>query len=77
LLKPLLQGIVGDEILLVDSAEAMADQTAAMLDHQGLGNRQSSPPEYRYHVTDVPYRFQSIGEAFLGRALGDVQMVKW
>ena len=77
LLKPLLQHIVGDKIRLVDSAEAMADQTAAMLDQQGLGNPESSPPAYRYYVTDVPYRFQSIGEVFLGRALGDVQVVKW
>jgi glutamate racemase len=77
LLKPLLQEIVGDGIRLVDSAEAMADQTAAMLEFQDLGNRQHSPPEYHYYVTDVPYRFQSIGEAFLGRTLDDVQMVKW
>jgi glutamate racemase len=77
LLKPLLQEIVGDQIRLVDSAEAMAHQTAAALERQALGNRRSDPPEYRYYVTDVPYRFQSIGEIFLGRALGDVQVVKW
>jgi glutamate racemase len=77
LLKPLLQEIVGDGICLVDSAEAMAAQTAAMLDEQGLGNPQRGLPEYHYYVTDVPYRFQSIGEAFLGRALDDVQMAKW
>lgn len=77
LLKPLLQKIVGYQIRLVDSAEAMADQTAATLVHQNLKNRQSGPPEYRYYVTDVPYRFQSIGEAFLGRDLADVQVVKW
>jgi glutamate racemase len=77
LLKPLLQEIVGDGIRLVDSAEAMADQTAVMLESQELGNRQNRPPEYHYYVTDVPYRFQGIGEAFLGRNLDDVQMVKW
>ncbi len=77
LLKPLLQEIVGDEIRLVDSAAAMADRTAAMLDFQDLGNRRNSPAEYHYYVTDVPYRFQSIGEAFLGRNLDDVQVVKW
>jgi glutamate racemase len=77
LLKPLLQEIVGDQIRLVDSAEAMAAQTAAVLADQGLGNLQNSPPQYRYYVTDVPYRFRSIGEVFLGRALSDVQVVKW
>jgi glutamate racemase len=77
LLKPLLQEIVGDQIRLVDSAEAMADRTAAVLEREKLGNRQSDAAEYHYYVTDVPYRFQSIGEIFLGRVLGDVQVVKW
>ena len=77
LLKPLLQEIVGDRIHLVDSAEAMADQAAEMFDSQDLGNRQKSLPEYHYCVTDVPHRFQSIGESFLGRTLADVQVVKW
>ena len=47
LLKTLLQEIVGNRIQLVDPAEAMADQTAAMLEHHHLGNRQSGPPQYR------------------------------
>jgi len=77
LLKTLLQEIVGDRIQLVDSAEAMAAQTSAMLEHHSLGNRQSRPPQYRYYVTDVPYRFQSNGEIFLGQTLADLQVVKW
>ena len=77
LLKTLLQEIVGDRIQLVDSAEAMAAQTAAMLEHHKLGNRQSSHPQYRYYVTDVPYRFQSIGEVFLGQKIADLQVIKW
>jgi glutamate racemase len=77
LLKPLLQEIVGDRIHLVDSAEAMANQTAAILDFQDLGRRHNSPSAHHYYVSDVPYRFQSIGEAFLGRVLADVQVVKW
>jgi glutamate racemase len=77
LLKTLLQEIVGDRIQLVDSAEAMAAQTAAMLEHHGLGNPEGSHPQYRYYVTDVPYRFQSIGEVFLGKNLDDLHVVKW
>lgn len=77
LLKPLLQEIVGDQIRLVDSAWAMAGQTAAMLEFENLNNPQNRPPEHHYYVTDVPYRFQAIGEAFLGRNLAEVQVVKW
>lgn len=77
LLKPLLQEVVGDPVTLVDSAEAMADQTAAVLERKGWGNPQEDHPHHRFYVTDVPYRFQSIGQAFLGCELADVQVVKW
>ncbi len=77
LLKPLLQEVVGSGISLVDSAEAMADRTAAILDEMNLWNPDRNPPEYKYYVTDVPLRFQGIGERFLGRTLSDVHVVKW
>ena len=77
LLKPLLQEVVGDAIRLVDSAEAMAEQAASVLSRLGLRNPGPAPPEYRFQVSDVPLRFQSIGERFLGRALPNVQVVKW
>ncbi|MGV8073846.1 MAG: glutamate racemase [Syntrophobacteraceae bacterium] len=77
LLKPLLQKVVGKGIRLVDSALAMAEQTASMLNEINLWNPQRGVPEYCFYVTDVPLRFQSIGERFLGRALSNVRVVKW
>jgi glutamate racemase len=77
LLKPLLQEVAGPEIRLVDSAEAMAENTAHLLAETGFGNPRRTAPDYRYFVTDVPYRFQSIGEHFLGRTLSQVEIVKW
>jgi glutamate racemase len=35
------------------------------------------PASYRYVVTDVPLRFQTIGERFLGRSLGLVERIDW
>ncbi len=77
LLKALLQDVVGPEIRLVDSAEAMAGITASLLHETGLSNPSGLPPNYRFYVTDVPLRFQSIGERFLGRALPNVELSKW
>jgi len=77
LLKPLLQEVVGDSIRLVDSAEAMAEQTADVLTEMSLRNPERSPPRYEFCVTDVPLRFQTIGERFLGRTLYNVRVVKW
>ena len=77
LLKALLQDVVGGDIRLVDSAEAMADITASLLHETGLSNPSGLPPDYRFYVTDVPLRFQAIGERFLGRALPNVELIKW
>ncbi|MBM4180128.1 MAG: glutamate racemase [Betaproteobacteria bacterium] len=77
LLKPLLRDVVGPEVALVDSAEAMAEQTAALLAQRDLSNPERTPPTYHFWVTDVPLRFQTIGERFLGRGLNNVHVVQW
>ena len=75
LLKPLLQDILGPEVTLIDSAEAMADIAADLINKQNMGNQTCSPPDYTFYVSDLPYRFQTIGERFLGRTLGRVELV--
>ncbi|MCX5847958.1 MAG: glutamate racemase [Deltaproteobacteria bacterium] len=75
LLKPLLQDILGTEVNLIDSAEAMADIAANLIDKQNMGNQNNLPPDYTFYVSDLPYRFQTIGERFLGRTLGRVELV--
>lgn len=77
LLKPLIQDVVGSAITLVDSAEAMAEETAEVLSRLNLWNPCRMPPEHQFYVTDLPLRFQAIGECFLGRALHDVRLVQW
>lgn len=77
LLKATLRDVVGPDIRLVDSAEAMAAATASLLLETGLSNPDILPPDYRFYVTDVPLRFQAIGERFLGRALPNVELIKW
>ncbi len=77
LIKSLIQEVVGAEIRLVDSAEAMADITAQLLKETNLGNPECTAPEYRFYVTDVPYHFQTIGEGFLGRTLSRLEVIKW
>ncbi len=77
LLKPLLQEEAGAGITLIDSAEAMAAITANLLTDSGLGNPRRRAPSHRFFVTDVPYRFQTIGEQILGRTLSGVEIVRW
>lgn len=77
LLKPLLRDVAGTGIQLVDSAMTVAEQTARLLADAGLANTGAEPASARYYVSDVPLRFQTIGERFLGRALGPVELVRW
>ena len=55
----------------------MAEQAARKLAELGIANDGESLPTYRYTVTDIPLRFQTIGERFLGRSLGQVERVEW
>jgi glutamate racemase len=77
LLKPLLAEVAGPGVTLVDSAEAMAERTAALLTDLDLHTPSRTPADYHFYVTDVPLRFQTIGERFLGRSLNNVHVVKW
>lgn len=77
LLKPLLQEVAGPGIHLVDSALTTAELAAQELARLGLANPGEHPPRYEFCVTDIPLRFQTIGERFLGRSLGGVEKVNW
>jgi glutamate racemase len=76
LLKPLLQQVVGDQVELVDSAQAISRQAHALLHQSALANEQCTPPTHDYYVTDVPARFQEIGARFLGQPLSRVHLVQ-
>lgn len=76
LIKPLLTEVTGGRVELVDSALTTAEATAEVLGELNLLNPQRGAPEYRYYVTDIPLKFQTIGERFLGRSIRDLEMVK-
>lgn len=77
LLKPLFQQEAGPGVTLVDSAEAMAEDVAQLLSSYRLNNSSGAVPTYHFHVTDIPLRFQTIGERFLGRSLANVHVERW
>jgi glutamate racemase len=77
LLKPLLRDVAGEGVELIDSALTTAELAAARLQELGLMSTGAEAATYRYVVTDVPLRFQTIGERFLGRSLGGIERVDW
>lgn len=72
LIAPLIAGIAGPGVVLVDSAAAVSDRVAAELAHRGLLAVAPHPPEAdgagdHFCVTDASQRFERIAGAFLGR----------
>lgn len=77
LLKPVLKEVVGNDITLVDSALAIAEQAEELLCTEDLRTRQLKSPEYRFYVTDAPVRFRGIGGRILGRAIHTPTVLNW
>lgn len=75
LLRPVLAGVLGDEVTLVDSGEETADDTRRMLEERGWLRRDVTPPEITFVVSDSPIRFREVGRRFLGELLRHVERV--
>lgn len=65
LLKPVIAGVMGEGVALVDSADETARAVATRLRDSGL-LRQTGSGSSSFFVTDVPERFVRIGQRFLG-----------
>jgi glutamate racemase len=76
-LGPLIAGVAGDAVTVVDSAETTADAVALLLKARGLANGETSERPVHFLATDAPDRFARVGEIFLGRGIdpGDVELV--
>jgi glutamate racemase len=76
LLKRVIAETMGESVMLVDSAEATAAETAALLSARGLLNEQTKDGESRFYVTDAAERFHRIAERFLGEPLAHLEAVE-
>jgi glutamate racemase len=81
---PLLKADIGREmgpqVVLVDSAEALAAAVQELLAACGLQCRDGDAPDGRagdlaFLLSDIPWKFAEIGARFLGRDIGDVRVV--
>jgi glutamate racemase len=81
---PLLKRVIGETIgrdssgavTLVDSAEATAEETALLLESEGLLNRTDEEAGCRFYVTDAATRFHRIAERILGEPLEHLEAVE-
>jgi glutamate racemase len=76
LLKRVIGETIGAKVILVDSAEATAEETAQLLERKGLLNQPGAEVAYRFYVTDAARRFHRIAERILGEALEHLEAVE-
>jgi len=75
ILKPDIRAVLDPAMQLVDSATSVAREVERVLTSQGLHCGDSHQPEHRFFVSDSPDRFRRVGERFLKRPVGNVQLV--
>ena len=85
---PILRGViaetVGKNVILIDSGEACAEETAALLDEKNLASAGKTDKKPRrlcddldhFYVTDAAERFARVAERFLGATPAKLEAVE-
>jgi glutamate racemase len=76
LLKPVIAEVMGKQVALVDSAEAVAAEVESLLRGREWLNTQNAPGTSQFYVTDAAQRFHRIAEQFLGEPLAHLEAVE-
>jgi glutamate racemase len=76
LLRNVIQQVMGNDVGLIDSGEAVADVVAEMLEARGLMRGSQEPRREQFFVTDSATRFRRVAELFLGRPIESIETVE-
>jgi glutamate racemase len=76
LIQPLLQRLLGPQVVLVSSGTALARQVEHILSTRDLGNPRSGEGTYRFLCTGDAEAFHELGTRFLQMPLGVVERVE-
>lgn len=76
LLAKVIQEVVSSKIKLVDSAQAMASETANLLRNQGMLNNKHKQGVLKLFVSDFPVRFEVVASRFLGEKISNVEKIQ-
>lgn len=75
LLHDVIQNVMGPDVRIINSGEETARDARAFLEQRGLMNPGHDNARHEFFVSDVPLKFQEIGERFLGVSLAHVEKV--
>lgn len=75
LLRPLLQRIMGQHVVLIDSGQATAVALETVLRDKALAASGSASARHRFVVSDDEARFRLVGSRFIGERLAEAEVV--
>jgi glutamate racemase len=75
ILRPVIAEVMGPEVKLIDSGDAVADEVAAALADRGLLRVADEQAPLRFYVTDTAERFRRVAERFLEAPIDHVEAV--
>jgi len=75
LLTNVIKKAVGDGVKMIDSGTAAAITVEYYLINEGLRNYRETPGRYEYFVSDLPEKFKSVAERFLGKEIDSLKKV--
>jgi glutamate racemase len=78
-LADVIQRTMGARVTLINSGAIAAKLVAEMLRLEQIAgyDMQNTAPNHTLLVSDIPRKFQTVGERFLGRVLPEAQQVVW
>ncbi|MDD5098085.1 MAG: glutamate racemase, partial [Candidatus Omnitrophica bacterium] len=74
LLKGVIKEVMGDNVVLIDSAKQVAIEVNKILSNEGLLNKKGKG-RHEFFVSDNPEWFSSLAQRFLGRPVINVKKV--
>ncbi|MBI5098694.1 MAG: glutamate racemase [Nitrospirae bacterium] len=75
LLKGVISRVVGDNIVLIDSAQETVKEIKETLLRYGLESISPSYLQQKFYVTDSPERFIKVGERFMGKKIDHIEII--
>lgn len=75
LISQTIAKVIGPKIKIIDPAITACEELKNILQTNNMLNTNNEDGTYKFYVTDVPVKFQSIGERFLNHSMEHLEVV--
>ena len=76
LLSGVIQEVMGDDVNLIDSGMAASLEVEDFLNGRGVRNDSNQLGTHRFYVSDLPAKFKSVAERFLGTEVKHIEKIE-